>query len=144
AQESMKEKIDEVRRNLHDTIPGQIRPNMTAAFEKAAEERGRGMKARMLETIGKHAKDSAKVMFSDARKAVIDGIGGLLDALRRRGQEMGKGVTRQSGLMVENVTNVSPGLTRDQVARIERELAEAESALKKRDESAVTALAWRT
>src|SRR5262249_23678229 len=57
----MKEKIDEVRRNLHDTIPGQIRANMTAAFEKAAEERGRGMKARMLETSGDEPGDGRTV-----------------------------------------------------------------------------------
>jgi len=128
-QESMKEKIDRVRRTLHETIPGQIRANMAAAFEKAAEERGRGMKARMLDTIGKHAKDTAKIMFSDARKAVIDGVGGLADGLRRREQEMGQAVTRQSGLMVENVTNVSPGLTPGQVAAIGQELKDAEAAL---------------
>ncbi len=137
SQESMKEKIDRVRRNLHDTIPGQIRANMASAFERAAEERGRGMKARMLETIGKHAKDTAKVMFADARKAVIDGVGGLVDSLGRKEREMGEAVTRQSVLMVENVTNVSPGLSPAQVAQIERELVIAECALKTVDQAAL-------
>jgi len=128
-QESMKDKIDRVRRKLHDTIPEQIRANMSSAFEKAAEERGRGMKARMIDTIGRHAKDTAKVMFADARKAVLDGVGGLLDALKKNQNEMSEAVKRQSALMVENVTNVSPGLSSGQISEIEKELRGAEAAV---------------
>lgn len=73
---------------------------------QAAEEPARGLKALMLDSIGKHVKDTAKVMFVDARKAVIDGVGGLLDALRRPEQEMGQAITERCAFILENVTNV--------------------------------------
>ena len=138
-QESMKDKIDRVRRNLHDAIPAQIRANMTSAFEKAAEEHGRGMKARMIDTIGRHAKDIAKVMFADSRKAVLDGVGGLVDSLTKGQVEMSNAVKRQSALMVENVTKIAPGLTPEQIAAIERELKKVEAALAAITEVAVPA-----
>jgi len=129
-QESMKDKIDRVRRSLHDRIPDQIRANMRAAFELAAEEHGRGMKARMIDRISGHAKKTAKVMFEDARAAVLEGIGGLADSLIKREKEMSNAVTRQSGLMIENVTNVSPGLSAEQIAREAERLSNAEEGLR--------------
>ena len=128
-QESMKDKIDRVRRALHDRIPDQIRANMRAAFDLAAEERGRGMKARMIDRISGHAKRTAKVMFEDARAAVLEGIGGLADELKKRERDMGNAVTRQSALMIENVTNVSPGLSPDEIARENQRLSDAEGEL---------------
>jgi hypothetical protein len=114
---------------------------MASAFERAAEERGRGMKARMIDTIGRHAKDTAKVMFADARKAVLDGVGGLVDALKKNQDEMSEAVKRQSALMVENVTKVTPGLTSGQIAEIEQELKKTAAALASITEAAVPAAA---
>jgi len=139
AQETMKDKIDVVRRNLYERIPGQIRANMRPAFEQAAEEHGKGMKARMLDKIGRYAKDTAKVMFSDARTAVLEGVGGLVVALGKKEREMGEAVKRQSALMVENVTNVSPGLTPQDVAQATQQLSDAESALRRMTAEGVAA-----
>ncbi len=84
----------------------------------------------MIDRISGHAKKTAKVMFEDARAAVLEGIGGLADSLIKRDREMGSAVTRQSGLMIENVTNVSPGLSSEQIANETRRLSQVEEGLK--------------
>ncbi len=60
--------IEEKQRRLYESVPEQVRANMQAAFEAAAEEKSAGMKQRIVQILSTHAQQVAQVMFDDARE----------------------------------------------------------------------------
>ncbi len=114
------ERIDTVRRTLYDRIPGQIQANMQLAFEKASEESGQGMKARMVDIIAGHANEVSDVMFQDAQRDIIEGVRGLADWLADQYAKMLDTVRRHTNLAVENLNFVAEETSGDQ---IEKQLA---------------------
>jgi len=99
----MLEKIDKTRKTLYEQIEGQIDANMQSAYEKAAIEKGSGMKLRMVNILTEHAREVANIMFEDARREITQGIRSLTDHLLRKYDEMKGVVTNQSSIAENNL-----------------------------------------
>ncbi len=122
--QDMTEKIEEVRRELYDRIPEQVSANMQQAFKKAAEERGSGMKGRIVNTLTTHAEQVAQVMFQDVTNSLLDGVRVLGSWLTTKFGEMAETVARQTDIATQNLTTDTGKLS---VAEVEnaREAIEA-------------------
>lgn len=100
------QKVDEQRRTLYETIPNQIRADMRAAFLRAADESGTGMKQRIVDALTRHAQQISATMFEDAQKALSDGVGSLTDWLCHQYAHMAKQVDHLTSSPVKNVLTV--------------------------------------
>jgi hypothetical protein len=100
----MTQKIESVQRTLYDEIPRQIAANMAKAFEDAAQQSGTGMKKRMVEILGKHARQVSQVMFNDAQDKIAAGVRGLADWLNGKFiNDMSAAVRRQAKIASANL-----------------------------------------
>jgi hypothetical protein len=100
----MTQKIESVQRTLYDEIPRQIAANMAKAFEDAAQQSGTGMKKRMVEILGKHARQVSQVMFNDAQDKIAGGVRGLADWLNGKFiNDMSAAVRRQAKIASANL-----------------------------------------
>src|SRR5207249_2709198 len=79
AKTALGEQIVEVQRNLYDAVPRQVRDNLQDAFKRAAEQKGTGMKARMLSILVREAQTISATMFRDARESLLAGVRQLND-----------------------------------------------------------------
>lgn len=116
----MEGKIQHAQRTLYESVPDQVRANMQAAFKEAAGQQGSGMKGRMLDRLGEHARRVSQVMFDDAHKALLDGLRGLNDWLARAFGEMADAIRHKASLATEQIT-AGPGQTSDQAIEKERQ-----------------------
>ncbi len=106
----MEERISEVQRTLYDQIPNQVRLKLAPAFEKAATESGRGMKARIMDILREHAQAVAETMFDDARSIILEGLNTLTRWLEQESNEMTGAVRRCAAVAEENlVPGGAPG-----------------------------------
>lgn len=99
----MQGRIESSQRTIYETIPRQIRANMKEAYERAAAEKGSGMKSRMIDILCDHARKVAQVMFDEARTSLLNGVRGLADWVLRRFQEMGTTVNENASLAGQNL-----------------------------------------
>lgn len=81
--------IQETRQDLYKSIFTTAGQRMQPAFESAKEERGRGMKARMLEVLESHARTIANDLYKTIERDLVEGLedmerefGNQLDKLR--------------------------------------------------------------
>jgi predicted GTPase len=109
----MLEKINRTQKTLYEQIGRQIHANMQAAYDQAANERGAGMKLRMVKILADHARDVAGVMFEDARREITEGIRSLCDYLVRKYDQMKTTVIDQSKLAESNLLLDSEVLSPD-------------------------------
>lgn len=120
----MEGKIQHTQRNLYETVPQQVRTNMQPAFEEAADEKGTGMKDRMVDILSSHAHRVAQVMFDDARESILNGVRGLNDWLAREYDLMIDAVKRNTGLAAENFIASGDNMTLKAIADEQAMLAE--------------------
>src|SRR5262249_17667240 len=113
----MDSKIESVRRTLYESIPQQVRGNMRAAFDRAAQESGTGMKARIISILSRRASEVSEVMFDDAERSILQGVRGLNDWLSRKYAEMEGTVTRHAGTAAENLTAGDEQISPDRIQR---------------------------
>lgn len=109
-------KILHEQRTLYEAIPDQVKANMQSAFMKAAEEKGAGMKSRMVAILGQHAHKVSQVMFDDARDALVNGVRSLNDWLIREYETMIQAVQRNASLAAENLVVSGERMTADAMA----------------------------
>lgn len=88
ANQKMQSRIEHDRRNAYEGVTRQIRANLRPAFDRAAGESGTGMKARILAIVCKHTRDISRVLFDEAREALLEGVRPLIDWLDREYQTM--------------------------------------------------------
>jgi hypothetical protein len=100
---AMTARIEKDQRSLYESVPGQVKANMQAAFRAAAEEEGAGMKQRVVEILSEEAHKIARVMFDDAREALLGGLRGLNDWLAREFQKMTAAVRQSGQLAAQNL-----------------------------------------
>ena len=74
AEAGLKRTIEERRRDLAAGILPTVSSVMTPAYERCREERGPGMKARILGVIQRHAKDAAERIFATIRTDIREGV----------------------------------------------------------------------
>ncbi len=98
----MRQKIDERRRSIHETITGQIHAHMKKSYKKAAGISGRGIKDRIVQVLEKHARDVSCVMFNDTERVILEGIGGLLEWLKEKYNDMPTSVNDKFWMLIEN------------------------------------------
>jgi GTPase SAR1 family protein len=96
-------KIQHEQRTLYEAVPEQVKANMKLAFLKAGDEKGAGMKTRMVAILAEHARKISQVMFDDARDALINGVRNLNDWLVREYDKMIEAVKRNAALAAENL-----------------------------------------
>lgn len=133
AQSQMLAKLDEVRRDLYDEIPYQIGADMKKAFLDAAEEKGTGMKMRMIDLLSKHATTVSADMFTRTEERISEGVRELVDQLDRRFKEMTATVQRHAELPVDNLVNAEK-IPEDEIRVMQQSvasLAKAASELRK-------------
>jgi gas vesicle protein len=97
--------LEEVRRDLYDEIPYQIAVDMKQAFLDAANEKGTGMKMRMIDLIAAHATNASADMFSRTEERISQGVRELVEQLARDFGGMTATVQRHAGLPVDNLIN---------------------------------------
>jgi GTPase SAR1 family protein len=66
--------IQETRQDLYKSISSTASQQMQPAFETAKEEKGRGMKARMLEVLESHAQQIAIDFYKTIERDLLDGL----------------------------------------------------------------------
>ncbi len=108
---TMTASIEEKQRRLYESVPEQVRANMQAAFEAAAEEKGAGMKQRIVQILSTHAQQVAQVMFDDARETLTGGVRGLAIGLGKQYREMAETVARNAELAGSSLMNESEQAT---------------------------------
>jgi energy-coupling factor transporter ATP-binding protein EcfA2 len=121
---AMEARIQDDQRNLYERVPAEVRANMQEAFERAADERGTGMKQRMVAILAEHAARVSQVMFDDARDAILSGLRGLTDWLVVQYGEMIGTVNRHASLAAENLLVSGERLSEDTIARNKQPLEE--------------------
>ena len=122
----MEHKITEKQRTLYETVPEQVKANMQVAFANAAEEKGAGMKKRMIETLSSHAHEVSQVMFDDARDSLLNGVRSLNNWLGTEYKRMTDAVTRNADLAAQNLTSGEGDLTAEKLAVQKRLLDDLE------------------
>lgn len=118
--EGMAGRIEGVRRTLYEQIPGQVRANLAPACARVAQERGSGMKARMVAGLTEHARQTAGTMFADAEEAIRQGVRALTDGLGQTYGEMAGTIDRHARVGLDNLR---AGAGDRSAAAIERERA---------------------
>lgn len=122
----MENKILEKQRTLYEKVPEQVKASMQPAFEAAADERGKGMKQRIMETLSSHARQVSQIMFDDAREALLSGVRSLNRWITAEYTKMTEAVTRNASLAAENVVSSEGRLTADNIATQQQLLNEFE------------------
>jgi energy-coupling factor transporter ATP-binding protein EcfA2 len=112
-------RIQSDRRTLYEGITREVGANMAGAFAEAAEERGAGMKQRMVETIGSSAKTISEELLTSAVDQVFAGVRSLTDWLGRKHAEMAETVVRHGALAETKLTQLEDLGAQ---ARLEREV----------------------
>lgn len=74
AEAGLKRTIEERRRQLAAGILPTVSSIMTPAYERCRQERGSGMKMRILGVIQRHAKDAAERIFTTIRSDIREGV----------------------------------------------------------------------
>ena len=77
AEAGLKRTIEERRRQLAAGILPTVSSIMTPAYERCRQERGSGMKMRILGVIQRHAKDAAERIFTTIRSDIREGVSEL-------------------------------------------------------------------
>ncbi len=113
----MQQQIDQCRKTLYEQIEAQVDANMQTAYRKAADERGTGMKQRMVNVLTQHAKDVAGTMFHDAKESISVGIRGLCDYLQRKYDEMKEAVLKQNSIAQSNLMLDSEKLSPEDIEK---------------------------
>jgi len=120
----MDAKIQHEQRTLYESIPGQVRANMEQAFQDAADEKGAGMKRRIVEVLARHAREVSNVMFDDARDAIVNGVRKLNDWLTREFTSMIEAIIRNAGLAAQNLVAGRSDRTAEAMAAEQKLLGE--------------------
>lgn len=126
---SMEQRIGEVRRTLYERIPEQVTHNMAPAFLQAADEKGTGMKQRMLDVIFLHASRVARDMFQDMEEQIGQGVRELNAWLTTKFGEMGQTVHRHSATPLTNLMTTED-MSAEEVQRRRAALSELAEAIK--------------
>jgi hypothetical protein len=133
-QADMEARILQDQRTLYDRVPDQVRANMRQAFMEASEEKGTGMKQRILGVLARQSKKVAQVMFDDARDSLLGGVRNLNDWLKKEFEEMVSTVKRSGELAGTNLLAFDERLTTESIAlenqlleQVSETLAECES-----------------
>lgn len=96
--------IQETRQELYKSISSTAGQRMQPAFDTAKEERGRGMKARMLEALDSHARSIANDLYKTIERDLVEGLGNME-------HEFGTQLDKLKGYLVEEgqrvIDNVS-------------------------------------
>lgn len=112
----MNNKITEKQRTLYEKVPDQVKANMLTAFERAAQEKGSGMKQRMIETLSSHAHDVSDVMFDDARDTLLKGVRSLNNWLVSEYDKMIDSISRNAEMVSENLVAGESQLSVERIA----------------------------
>lgn len=106
--------IQETRQDLYKPISSTAGQRMQPAFETAKEERGRGMKARMLEVLESHARTIASELYKTIERDLIQGLEDLE-------HEFGNQLDRLKGYLVEEGQRVIENVAGPQESPKDRE-----------------------
>ncbi|MBX7135130.1 MAG: dynamin family protein [Fimbriimonadaceae bacterium] len=112
------EHIRVVQRNLHEQVPARVRATLEPGFIKAADQKGQGMKQRMVDAIAGRAREAASDMFQDAEEALLAGVTALVQRIRHDHEHMEATVRRHAEL---NGQNFAGGFGDDVVERGQQE-----------------------
>ena len=123
----MDNKITEKQRTIYERVPEQVSAHMQEAFETAGQERGPGMKMRMIDVLKQHASEVSELMFDDARDALLGGVRGLNDWLNDEYTKMAESVRNSAGLAADNIVSGNSDLSEDKVKELEKMLGDLES-----------------
>jgi predicted GTPase len=115
--EGMDSRLEREQRTLYESIPEQLRANMQEAFQRAADERGTGMKMRMVDTLSDHARRVAAVMFNDARESLLNGVRQLNDWLTREFAKMADTVRRNASDTMRHLMAAEGEVTQTAIQR---------------------------
>ena len=115
---ALEEQIIAVQRTLYEQVPQQVRLNMESAFSQAAQQKGAGMKSRMLGILVRDAQAVSATMFSDARDSLLSGVRALNDRVKREYEQMILAVERNAEMAWQNL--VGAGDVRLAEAALER------------------------
>ena len=110
--------IQETRQELYKSISSTSGQRMQPAFEIAKEERGRGMKARMLEALDSHARSIANDLYKTIERDLVEGLGDME-------HEFGNQLDKLKGYLVEEGQRVI-----DNVAGPQGSPSESQTSLK--------------
>lgn len=106
--------IQETRQELYKSISSTAGQRMQPAFETAKEERGRGMKARMLEVLESHARIIASELYKTIGRDLVEGLEDLE-------HEFGNQLDRLKGYLVEEGQRVIDNVAGPQDSPKDRE-----------------------
>jgi len=101
----VKERLSTDRRRLNDDVLAQIRLAMKPAFAEAAEIRGKGSGARMVEILHHHAVRTSEEMFTSVRTEIEELLVELASFLQSRAESVGSNVKREALSMNELVAS---------------------------------------
>lgn len=124
----VKERLTTDRRRLNDEVLTQIRFAMKPAFAEAAEVRGKGSGAQMVDILHHHAVRTSEEMFASVRTEVEDLLIELTAFLQSRAESVTAAVQREALSMNELVTSraseqLNPKTHDDEAERL-RELSQ--------------------
>lgn len=135
----MRRTIDDVRRSLYEEIPRQVQANMRRAFAQASEERGSGMKRRMVDTLATHARSVSREMFADTEEAITEGVRNLIDSLDRSFQGMATTVRDHAGIGSRQLTTGIGELPANAIAQEQADIRAVDALLSSLRRDAATA-----
>ncbi len=101
----VKERLTSDRRRLNDDVLEQVRLAMKPAFDEAAEIRGKGSGARMVEILAHHAVRVAEEMFAGVRTEIEELLVELTGFLQGRAESVTFGVGQEARSMNQLVTD---------------------------------------
>lgn len=126
----MDNKITEKQRTLYEKVPDQVRANMQTAFEQAAQEKGAGMKQRMIEILSSHAREVSDIMFDDARDILLKGVRSLNNWLVSEYDKMIDSISRNAEMVSENLVSGGSQLSVERIVAQLKILNELEEIIK--------------
>lgn len=103
ARNRMSDRITEVRRDMHREIPARLRENMRPVYKQAADQKGSGVKQRMVDILTRGVHQVADAMFRDAEEKSREDVRSLSDFLNRQYAEMAATVERQADQAAHNL-----------------------------------------
>jgi hypothetical protein len=117
--------IAEVRRSAYERLPREVRERMKPAFRAAAEERGLGMKQRMVDKIFRRLDEDFDRCMEEVEVQIVQEARQLNDGLQRRFDKMKSGFVTQSDRAFERFGTTSAGKSEAELKDRERRLDEA-------------------
>jgi GTPase SAR1 family protein len=100
--------IQETRQDLYKSISSTAGQRMQPAFEIAKEEKGRGMKARMLEALDSHARSIANDLYKTIERDLVEGLEGMEHEFGSQIDQLKRYLVEEGRRVIDNVAG-TPG-----------------------------------